>query len=95
MEIFMSDIDKAVVLAALYNRAKPRGMGIFCYDPNPMTVLEAKEILATGKTYFDYIKGRPIKISFLTKSLHFTLYDRDNGPGAGEDAVIDALTSPK
>ena len=38
-------LDKAAVLAVLYNRALTGGMGFMQYDPRPMTVEQAREIL--------------------------------------------------
>ena len=51
----ISGLDKAEVLAALYNAARPRGVGLLRYDPTPMSTEEAREILQdrTG-LYFDY-----------------------------------------
>ena len=48
-------LDKAAVLAALYNRARPQGMGFLHYDPKPMTVEEAQKIIWGGDGYFDYL----------------------------------------
>ena len=47
--------EKGAVLAALYNNSKPQGMGFMEYDPTPMTVEEAQELLKKT-TYFDYLK---------------------------------------
>ncbi len=80
---------KAAVLAALYNNSKPLGMGILQYDPRPMTEAEA-ETLLSQQHYFDYLKGRVMKVSFERDTLNPALYDRDNGPGAAE-RVVNAL----
>ena len=90
----ISKLDKAVVLAALYNHARPQGMGLTHYDPVPMTMDEAREILATGQTHFDYVKGRVMKVDLSKDFLDTRLYDRDNGSGAAEDAILDELTKP-
>ena len=90
----ISKLDKAAVLAALYNHARHQGMGFLHFDPNPMTVEQAKEILATGQTYFDYVKGRVMKVELSKDFLDTRLYDRDNGPDAAENAVLDELTKP-
>ena len=90
----ISKLDKAAVLAALYNHARPQGMGFLHFDPKPMTVEQAKEILATGQTYFDYVKGRVMKVDLSKNFLDTWLYDRDNGPGAAENAILDELTKP-
>lgn len=85
------NVDKAVVLAALYNNSQPLGMGILHYDPKPMTVDEARQLL-TQQTYFDYLKGRVMKIDLRGIILETSLYNRDNGPQAAELAILDALT---
>ena len=79
--------DKAVILAALYNRARPQGMGLLHYDPQSMTVDEARAILQAGNTYFDYLKGRVMKVDLATDDLQTALYNRDNGVDAAELAL--------
>ena len=53
-EISLIGLDKAAVLAALYNASKPVGMGFARYDPTPMTLEEARALLERD-TYFDYL----------------------------------------
>ena len=60
-KIDLTGLDKAEVLAALYNASRPLGMGFIHYDPAPMGKEEAAEYLEGG-TYFDYLKGRVMKI---------------------------------
>lgn len=87
--VYIGDLDKASVLAALYNVAKPQGMGFLHYDPAPMSNEEAKELL--GQKYFDYLKGRVMKISLESdESFDASLFDRDNGNGCAQ-AAIDSL----
>lgn len=83
--------NKALILAALYNHSKPLGMGILHYDPTPMTEAEAQGLL-DKYSYFDYLKGRVLKIDLSGDELNFRLYDRDNGQGAGARAVLAALS---
>ena len=90
----ISNLDKAAVLAALYNHAKCQGSGFLDSDPEPMTVESAREILKTGQTYFDYVKGRVMKVDLSGGFLDPRLYDRDNGPGAAERAILEELTKP-
>lgn len=85
-EVLLKGLDKAAVLAALYNASKPQGMGFLEYDPKPMTVKEAREILA-DHTYFDYLKGRVMEIDLSGDSLYIGGYDRDNGQGAAEVVI--------
>ncbi len=91
-KIDIKDLNKADVLAVLYNASKPLGMGFVHYDPTPMTREQAQELLDAGKTYFDYLKGRVMKIDLSSDELNPWGYDRDNGPGAAQCA-IDALCS--
>ena len=88
-KIDISKLDKAEVLAALYNASQPLGMGFLQYDPTPMTAEVARPILE-GQTYFDYLKGRVMKIKLVGDEIDPWLYDRDNGQGAAAKA-IDAI----
>lgn len=76
-------------LAALYNASQPLGMGILHFTPEEMTADEAADLLSQTQ-YFDYLKGRVMKIQFTTDGLYLGLYDRDNGPGAGLAALVRA-----
>lgn len=91
-EINLEGMDKAVVLAALYNASKPQGMGFMQYDPAPMTVEQARQLLERC-TYFDYLKGRVMKIDLSGDVLETWGYDRDNGDGAAQRAINAALQS--
>lgn len=78
--------NKAKVLAELYNYAKPQGLGFLEYDPRPMTVEEAEEILKET-TSFDYLKGRVLKVDLSGDSFETWFYNRDNGEGLAEKIV--------
>lgn len=93
----ITGIDKAEILAALYNASQPLGMGFLQYDPTPMTVEEAN-IHLKRSSYFDYLKGRVMKIDLTGNNLNTRLYNRDNGEGAAErviERLRDRLTQPK
>lgn len=95
--VSIDGLNKADVLAALYNRAKPQGMGFLRYTPEEMTTEEAQGMLDSGQTYFDYVKRRAMKVD-LSRDGEFDpwLYDRDNGSGAAERAInvlLDELTA--
>ena len=92
--IDIKGLDKADVLAVLYNASKPLGMGFMQYDPQLMTREEAQELIGAGQTYFDYLNGRVMKIDISGDELDPWGYDRDNGQGAVEKAVS-ALYSSK
>jgi hypothetical protein len=80
------NISKAEALARLYNASRPLGMGFLHYDPSPMTIREAGTILDDHR-YFDYLKGRVMKIDLSTDVINVILYDRDNGKGAAFAAL--------
>ena len=81
-------LDKAEVLAALFNNARPMGLGVVEYNPYyTMLIPEAHHILQTT-TRFDYLAGRVLKVD-LSNDNEFDewLYDRDNGEGAAQRAI--------
>ena len=94
----VNDTNRAMVLACLYNASHIQGLGFLSPDgagPDDMTLEEAEKILENCyaqdiRCYFDYLKGRVMKINLGGKGtiveLDFRLYDRDNGQGAGERA---------
>ncbi len=82
----ISDIDKKVLLQALYAHAKPLGMGKLHYIPNhQLTNQEMESILATD--YIDYLHGRVMKIDISGDSMETRLYNRDNGEGLAETII--------
>ena len=90
MKIDISKKDKAEVLAALYNASHPLGLGFLQYDPTPMTVEEARKLLSET-TYFDYLKGRVMKVDLSGEELETWLYDRDNGEGAAAKVLSNVI----
>jgi hypothetical protein len=84
--ISIAGLDKAKLLAALYNSSKPLGMGFLHFDPAPMTAEEAT-ILLEKTTKFDYLKGRVMKVNLDTDELRTGSYNRDNGDDAVERIV--------
>lgn len=96
--INIKDLDKAAVLAGLYNNSKVQGMGFFGQKSlgnkagKAMTVEDAKkeiEDLQTNgrKLYFDYLHGKVMKIDLSGDELNPGMYDRDNGEGAAKAAI--------
>lgn len=89
-------LDKAAVLAALYNASHPQGMGFLQYSADAMTAEEAQTIIDNRlsstypNVYFDYLKGRVLKVD-LSESNGFDsrLYDRDNGHGAAARVIAE------
>lgn len=82
----ISKVSKPKLLAALYNRAQPLGLGFLQYNPAEMDENEAAELLK-NQTYFDYLKGRVMKVDFSKDEMRTDLYNRDNGPNAAEDVL--------
>lgn len=85
----ISGLDKAAVLASLYNRAKPQGMGFMQYDSTPMTTEEAQQTLDSEQTYFDYLKGRVMKVDLSGDEVDTWGYNRDNGENAAEMVIVE------
>ena len=81
--------NKAQVLAALYNRARPLGLGFRQYDPALMTEADAEVLLKRGFTSFDYLKGRVMKVDLTGDEFNEWAYDRDNDEGAAAEALKD------
>jgi hypothetical protein len=90
MQVNIKNKNKAKILLSLYNRSKPQGLGILHFEPGDMEEKEAKELLK-HQTYFDYLKGRVMKIDLSTDILDLSLYDRDNGENAGIEAIKEII----
>lgn len=89
--INITGLDKAEVLKALYDNVKTQGMGFSQYDPKPMDIEDARKMIKGGRLYFDYIKGRVMKVDLKDNdTFNEWLYDRDNGTGSAQ-TVIDKL----
>lgn len=99
-KIDIKDIDKAELLAALYNNASPMGMGFLQARTGEMTREDAVKLMEAGddssrmfprlgrsNTYFDYVYGRPLKIELGGNELETGLYNRDWGKDAAERIV--------
>ncbi len=82
----ITGIDKAELLAALYNNARPPGPDWILFQNKGMTTCEAAKLLEED-TYFDYLAGRPLKINLKGNTLEPALYDRDQGQGECERIV--------
>lgn len=82
----ISNKDKAEVLAALYNNSHPHGSGFLQYNPEPMTIEQAREQLKET-AIFDYLYGRVMKISLEGNTVYIDGYNMNNGNGAAERAI--------
>lgn len=86
-EVDIKGLDKAEVLAALYNASRQQGMGFLQpRGADGMTAEQAREELKRG-TYFDYLHGRVMKVDLSKDTFCAGAYDRDNGQGAAERAI--------
>jgi len=86
--IDISGLDKAEVLAALFNASKQQGLGrMNLSGAKPMTVEEAREFTDANHPYYDYLRGRVMKVDIRGSELDPRLYDRDNGQGAAARAL--------
>lgn len=88
----ITGLNKAEVLAALYNRSKPLGFGYLHFEAKAMTKEEATELLKET-TFFDYLKGRVMKINLEKDEVDTRLYNRDNGVDAAEMAIKSIVKS--
>ena len=92
-ELNIEGVDRAALLAGLYNNTRSAGMGRLHDIGREMTVEEAREIVERvqkqlsdpffrGELNFDWVAGRPIKVIFAGDRLQRRdLYDRDAGDG--------------
>jgi len=86
--IDITGLDKAEVLAALFNASEQQGMGLLqIAGVLPMTVEDAKGCIADGDLDWDYLHGRVMKVDLSEDILRVGLYDRDNGQGAAAKAL--------
>jgi hypothetical protein len=91
--IDISKLDKAEVLAALYNNSRQQGMGFLnVRGREPLTKEQAAELLKET-TYFDYLAGRVMKFDLSGETLDPRLYDRDNGTGSAAMALEPLIAS--
>lgn len=86
-------MDKAEVLFALWLGSKERGMSFL--GRFPLTLDYCKKLIGRGETYFDYLAGRVMEGDLSGDNLDLRLYNRDNGEGTGEFAILDYFTDPK
>ncbi len=89
MSISIAGLDKASVLMVLFDRSKQQGMGFLDIRGSiPLTKEEAQEELtANSGMYFDYLRGRVMKVDISGDSFDPWGFDRDNGQGAAESAI--------
>ena len=88
MDISIAGLNKAAVLAALYNgAAEPKGWGRMYWELTPMTGAEAVSWLARTGGVVESIKGRALNVDLSDDVLDTSGYDAENGPGAAARAL--------
>lgn len=93
MALNIKGLNKATVLAALFNTSRQQGMGFLdTRGAKPMTEEDAATVIQEQGLYFDYLRGRVMKVDLSGDELEPRLYDRDNGEGAAERALASTLT---
>ncbi|CAO4838974.1 MAG: hypothetical protein CNLJKLNK_00899 [Holosporales bacterium] len=88
----ITGVPKEAVLMALYNVAKPQGLGFMHYRNENMTMEEAKAIVDSCLD-FDYLMGRVMKVNLSKDLLNVYLFNRDNGPNAAQNALEKIIKS--
>ena len=88
MNVNISGLSKAHVLQALFNASRQPGMGFLDKSgARPLTLDEAASYTDKGRLYFDYLRGRVLKVDISRDDFAPHAYDRDNGPGAAARAI--------
>lgn len=86
--INIKNLPKADVLMALFNATHQQGLGFSdTLGSRQMTLDDAKKIIASGITDFDYLRGRVMKVNLSGDEFDPFLFDRDNYDGAAQDAI--------
>lgn len=92
--IDIKGFDKARVLKALHDHSRAQGLSFLGLRDRGLTIEECRDLLAE-QTYFDYLHGKVMKVDLSGDRLDERLYDRDNGPGAAEYAILDEFSKPE
>lgn len=89
MKLNIKGLDKAELLAALFNASKAQGLSFLDTGHNKkMTPEEAAvELQLRSTTYIGYLNGRVMKVDVGGDEMETWAYDRDNGEGAAERVV--------
>lgn len=89
--IDIKDLDKAVIIQALINAAKPT-----TDQKYPDITLEECEALLKLGTHFSTVNGKKLGVSMADKYiLKQRLYNEYNGPEAAEKVIKELMNKPK
>ena len=98
----ITGLNPALVLAELYNNSMQHILNLIPISLPKMSVKEARQFLTQNnpneeEVYFDYLKARVMKLSIglRSKQINVRLYNRDNGPGAAQNVILDIRTRPE
>jgi hypothetical protein len=86
MRVNIDGLDRAAVLAALFNASRQQGRGFLNEEGRAqLTADRAREILVNVGDRFDYLMGRVLKVDLPVgaEEVDCRLYDEANGPEAG------------
>lgn len=96
-KVDISGLDKAIVLKALWDGSHAQGFSfVELPDDGNITLEECQKEVeerakrCNGKLFFDYWRGKVLKVSIEGDDFDPYLYDRDCGPGHAAE-VIDNL----
>lgn len=87
--VSINGLTREQALCAFFNAARTQGMGRIEYNPMHHIDEVKAGLILCASSYIDYLEGRVIKTEFpiRAETLDVTLYDRDNGEGAAEQAI--------
>jgi len=91
----IKNLNKAEVLAALYNRAIPLERSVYFSRHEPMTPEKAQMLLDLGHTSFSELEGRALSVDLKKEEVDTRLYNRNNGNNAAENAIEWLVNSKK
>ena len=84
--IDIKGLDQGHVLKVLHDSSRVQGLGWLAASSVQITIDECRELLV-NHSYFDYLRGKVMKIQLGGDQLDPRLYDRDNGQGAAARAI--------
>lgn len=87
--ISIEGIDKAKLFAALFNHAKPRGIGIFSYIHNRNMAEEEARSELQKKLVFRLHEGRVLAVDLSGDVLDTTIYNANNGLFLAEEIIAE------
>lgn len=84
----VAGLDRAAVLAALYNNSSAPGLAALHEGPDQITADQARERMAGGETGYNYFWGRYLKVEFEGDLMEGGFYDNFIGSAGSAERVI-------